>query len=113
MKQTKNFVPVNGQKNFDSMRSLISEKIQNELMSLLQDQRSLDLLLSLMNVVYQIINEHFKSNPVKNLGFDIDEFINSMLYSASCIILKVKINYNYNYNYYLVFFFNFFYKKHQ
>jgi hypothetical protein len=71
------------------MRQLISEKIQNELMCVLQEQRSLDLLLSLMNVVYKLINEHFKSNSAKDEEFDIDDFITHMLYSASCIILKV------------------------
>ena len=90
MKQTKNFTPINGTKNFDSMRQLISEKIQNELMCVLQDQRNLDLLHSLMNVVYNLINEHFKSNSVNDEDFDIDEFITSMLYSASVIIIKVK-----------------------
>jgi len=74
------------------MRQLISEKIQGELMPLLQEQRSIDLLQSLMNVVYKLINDHVISKTSKDENLDIDKYINVMLYSSCCIILKVNKN---------------------
>lgn len=71
------------------MRQFILEKIQRELSIVLQEERCIDILHQLMNIVYKLINEQMKTSQ-KEDSFDIEEFISSMIYSACCIVLKVK-----------------------